>query len=272
MLDQLLGLPAHPLLVHLPVVLLPLVALGVVALAVRPAWRPRYAGLVLVFAIVGALGAVGAMVTGNDLATRVGTPSSHQALGTALAVGSVVFVAVVGPWLWRVRKVPADQATAGQATMGWISAALAVVLVGLTVLTGHSGATAVWGGTTSAAPPATDPTTTPPAPADTPSTTPEPSASESTPEESDPAVPEESEPVGYTMDDVAAHDSEASCWAAIDGNVYDLTEWIGRHPGGSQRILPLCGTDATAAFSAQHGGQARPASELATFLLGPLLG
>ncbi len=97
-------------------------------------------------------------------------------------------------------------------------------------------------------------------------------ASEGAPEESDPAVPEESEPAGYTMDDVAAHDSEASCWAAIDGNVYDLTEWIGQHPGGSQRILPLCGTDATAAFSAQHGGQARPASELATFFLGPLTG
>ena len=57
-----------------------------------------------------------------------------------------------------------------------------------------------------------------------------------------------------------------------DGRAYDLTEWIGQHPGGSQRILPLCGTDATAAFSAQHGGQARPASELAAFLLGPLLG
>lgn len=242
MLDQLLGLPAHPLLVHLPVVVLPLVALGVVALAARPAWRPRYAGLVLAFAIVGALGAVGAMVTGSDLAARVGTPSSHQALGTTLAVSSIVFVAVVGPWLWRVRKTPADQSTAGQSATGWISAALAAVLVGLTVLTGHSGATAVWGGT----------------------------ASGGAPSESDPADPDETEPAGYTMDDVAAHDSEASCWAAIDGNVYDLTEWIGQHPGGSQRILPLCGTDATAAFSAQHGGQARPASELASFLLGPL--
>ena len=69
-------------------------------------------------------------------------------------------------------------------------------------------------------------------------------------------------------DVIATHLSDL--WAAIDGNVYDLTEWIGQHPGGSQRILPLCGTDATAAFSAQHGGQARPASELASFLLGPL--
>ena len=66
MLDQLLGLPAHPLLVHLPVVLLPLVALGVVALAARPAWRPRYAGLVLVGAVVGALGVLSATIASID--------------------------------------------------------------------------------------------------------------------------------------------------------------------------------------------------------------
>ncbi len=74
----------------------------------------------------------------------------------------------------------------------------------------------------------------------------------------------------YTMAKVAQHNSAASCWAAINGNVYDLTDWINQHPGGPQRILNLCGTDATAAFNAQHGGQARPAQELAQFLLAPL--
>ncbi len=96
MFDQLLGLPVHPLLVHVPVVLLPLVALGVVALAARPAWRPRYAGLILVFSVVAALGAVGAMLSGNALAARVGLPATHQALGTALVVSSIVLVVVVG--------------------------------------------------------------------------------------------------------------------------------------------------------------------------------
>ncbi len=74
----------------------------------------------------------------------------------------------------------------------------------------------------------------------------------------------------YTMAKVAQHNSAVSCWAAINGNVYDLTNWIGQHPGGPQRILNLCGTDATAAFNAQHGGQARPAQELAQFFLAPL--
>jgi cytochrome b involved in lipid metabolism len=74
----------------------------------------------------------------------------------------------------------------------------------------------------------------------------------------------------YTMAKVAQHNSAVSCWAAINGNVYDLTNWINQHPGGPQRILNLCGTDATAAFNAQHGGQARPAQELAQFFLAPL--
>lgn len=75
---------------------------------------------------------------------------------------------------------------------------------------------------------------------------------------------------GYTLADVAQHNSASSCWTAINGNVYDVTNWINQHPGGPQRILNLCGTDGSSAFNNQHGGQARPESELATFLIGKL--
>jgi cytochrome b involved in lipid metabolism len=74
----------------------------------------------------------------------------------------------------------------------------------------------------------------------------------------------------YTLADVAQHNNASSCWAAINGNVYDLTNWINQHPGGPQRILNICGTDGSAAFNNQHGGQSRPADELSQFLLGPL--
>jgi hypothetical protein len=40
--DTISGLPAHPLLVHIPVVLLPLAALGVVGMALRSSWHRRY--------------------------------------------------------------------------------------------------------------------------------------------------------------------------------------------------------------------------------------
>jgi cytochrome b involved in lipid metabolism len=77
-------------------------------------------------------------------------------------------------------------------------------------------------------------------------------------------------PGGYTAAQVAAHDSAQSCWTSISGNVYDLTAWIDQHPGGQAPILSLCGTDGTAAFMQQHGGQGRPEQELATFKIGAL--
>jgi cytochrome b involved in lipid metabolism len=77
-------------------------------------------------------------------------------------------------------------------------------------------------------------------------------------------------PSGYTMADVAKHNSQASCWTAINGNVYDVTTWINQHPGGAEAILSLCGTDGSAAFNGQHGGQRRPEQELASFKIGAL--
>ena len=74
----------------------------------------------------------------------------------------------------------------------------------------------------------------------------------------------------YTMAQVKTHNSTKSCWAVVSGKVYDLTAWINNHPGGPGPILSLCGTDGTALFSAQHGGQARPASELKSFYIGTL--
>jgi hypothetical protein len=76
----------------------------------------------------------------------------------------------------------------------------------------------------------------------------------------------------YAMTQVATHNTSASCWAAVSGDVYDLTTWIGKHPGGSGVIKAMCGTDATSAFLGQHSGERRPVSELATFKIGTLAG
>lgn len=74
----------------------------------------------------------------------------------------------------------------------------------------------------------------------------------------------------YSLAMVAQHKNAASCWTAIDGKVYDLTNWIPQHPGGAQNILAICGIDATQAYQAQHGGQRRPANELTSFYIGDL--
>lgn len=95
---------------------------------------------------------------------------------------------------------------------------------------------------------------------------------EPTEEPSQPAPKPTSSQDGYTLAQVAQKNSQSACWVAIDGMVYDLTDWIRSHPGGRASILSLCGTDGTSGFLSQHGGQARPSATLDQYLLGPLVG
>jgi len=74
----------------------------------------------------------------------------------------------------------------------------------------------------------------------------------------------------YTLAQIATHNNASSCWTAVNGDVYDVTAWINQHPGGAQAILGMCGIDGSDAFNGQHGGQRRPATELASFKIGTL--
>lgn len=85
------------------------------------------------------------------------------------------------------------------------------------------------------------------------------------------ASPEKPLVKSYSLAEVALHGTPASCWTAVDGSVYDVTPWISEHPGGAARIISMCGIDASAAYNGQHGGQKRPANELAGFRIGALI-
>ena len=74
----------------------------------------------------------------------------------------------------------------------------------------------------------------------------------------------------YTLDQVKQHNQATDCWAAIEGEVYNLTDWVNQHPGGADHIAAICGTDATQAFAQQHSGQQRPSSQLTQFRIGTL--
>lgn len=50
-----------------------------------------------------------------------------------------------------------------------------------------------------------------------------------------------------TMDEIAQHNSADDCWTAINGAVFDISEYTSRHPGGTE-ILKACGTDGTSLF------------------------
>ena len=72
----------------------------------------------------------------------------------------------------------------------------------------------------------------------------------------------------YTLNEVSQHSTQTSCWSIVDNKVYDLTKWINNHPGGSDRILEICGIDGSTAFNSEHKGKREPANELAAFYIG----
>ena len=76
---------------------------------------------------------------------------------------------------------------------------------------------------------------------------------------------------GYAMAQVATHSTPESCWAVIGGDVYDLTSWVSRHPGGPGPIKGLCGIDATPRFEAKHGGSAAAKAALVLLKIGALV-
>ncbi|KAI0359592.1 hypothetical protein OH77DRAFT_1420116 [Trametes cingulata] len=52
--------------------------------------------------------------------------------------------------------------------------------------------------------------------------------------------------------EVAQHNSRESCWIIVHGKVYDVTEFLDEHPGGSKIILKYAGKDATAEYDPIH--------------------
>lgn len=258
-----LGLPLHPLVVHLVVIALPVGAFAVLAAVLWPSFRTRYGFLSVGTLTIGALAAVVARVSGEALAETEGLPERHAAFGSSLVVASLSTAAIAWAWLWLERR--REQAPPGRTSLAaMVAAALTVTAclatAGLTALTGHTGADAVWGtGRAGAATPAAQASGRAPMP-----------GAAAASETGQPGTAQAQASGTYTMVDVAQHADAASCWAAIDGGVYDLTDWIDQHPGGPQRIRAICGTDATAQFRAQHSTAPHPSQHLAEHRIGSL--
>jgi len=54
--------------------------------------------------------------------------------------------------------------------------------------------------------------------------------------------------------EVAKHNSSSDCWLIIENKVYDVSEYLGTHPGGRGIIIQYCGTEATHAFETKDIG------------------
>ncbi|TEB30284.1 cytochrome b2 [Coprinellus micaceus] len=52
--------------------------------------------------------------------------------------------------------------------------------------------------------------------------------------------------------EVAKHNTRESCWIIVHGKVYDVTDFLDDHPGGSKIILKYAGKDATEEYDPIH--------------------
>jgi cytochrome b involved in lipid metabolism len=82
--------------------------------------------------------------------------------------------------------------------------------------------------------------------------------SSTTPGDSNTNPPNESDSV-YTLEDLEEARLRGECWTAINGNVYNITEFVAQHPGGNI-ISDDCGIDATVLFETRPMGSGTPHS------------
>ena len=71
---------------------------------------------------------------------------------------------------------------------------------------------------------------------------------------SNPQIPEDAlmQADAFTLEDIAEHSTPEDCWLAIDGTVYDITEYPDSHKGGSETITMWCGKDASHGFATKN--------------------
>lgn len=53
------------------------------------------------------------------------------------------------------------------------------------------------------------------------------------------------------------HNRMSDCWISYSGHIYNMTSYIGFHPGGDDYIIRYCGKDATEIFNRNHSEDSR---------------
>jgi hypothetical protein len=171
--DEVAGLPAHPLMVHAPVILVPLTMVVAIAYTVIPAWRSKFGWALGLLAIAAPVTAFAATLSGEVFAVKRGIATApqvaiHSNLGATLR-NLTILVAVLAIALLIVERVRTQGSVLGNLTRAGrhqnagagpmpsspvllvASIVLALGLVGVSIAatvwvvrTGHTGALMVW--------------------------------------------------------------------------------------------------------------------------------
>jgi len=70
------------------------------------------------------------------------------------------------------------------------------------------------------------------------------------------------------LSEVQKHNTANDCWIIINEKAYSVSQYLTKHPGGTETLIPYCGSDATAAYVAikRGKGHSSTADQLLTSL------
>ena len=140
--DLVMGLPVHPLIVHLAVVLIPLAAIAAIVMAVKPGVSRKYGAVIIGITVVGQLSSIVAKLSGEALLERLDMElERHTELGNLAPLASVPLLVLV------ILLYQVDRRRRGsklRKLIALLTVIAALFAAGYISLTGHSGAEAVW--------------------------------------------------------------------------------------------------------------------------------
>ena len=246
-MDLITGLPIHPLINHGVAVLVPLAAIGALLVIFIPKLRLNYSPLVLVTVLLATVSAFIATQSGEALAERVGLPNAHATQGERLSYVVLAFAILFSIWfaLEKSERTRERVANLGKRVLNVVIPITAISSFVLTILVGHSGAQATW--------------------QDRIDQTQATALAETGPKPINPAGT-----INLSNSEIKTHNLKSDCWSIVNGNVYNLTTYVQRHPGGASVIANICGKDGSKAFLNQHNTKSKPNNVLSSFLLGPV--
>ncbi len=148
-IDTAFGLPAHPLLLHVPVVFVPILGLAALATAIRPQLLDRFGVPLAAFSVVTLASTLLAAGAGEAFkedverqlppGTAFPTLEQHAEAGDFLRWLVILLTAALVAALFR-KRIP----NAGQLVLRGLIVLLAVTSVFWVIRTGHLGSKAVW--------------------------------------------------------------------------------------------------------------------------------
>ncbi len=151
-IDRLFGLPAHPLIVHAPLVLIPLVAGLALALALRPVWLGRFGIPLALGCIVLSVLCILATGSGEKLESHLAESDlieRHAELGEQLRNIVFLFTALVIGFVGydRVQRRGRALPAIGMTMLAVLVGASAIGATVWDIRAGHAGAKASWSDT-----------------------------------------------------------------------------------------------------------------------------